>query len=156
MKSITELGIRLTTLGHRNWVLLVDSAYPEQCAPGVETIVTVGPHLSVLQTVVQAFQRAPHIRPVACLDAEIEWLDDNQIAGVEALRSSMQRALQDFEVEMIPHEELLAVLSDAASMYKVIVIKTQCMIPYSSIFFRLECGYWDEAHELALRERMNS
>jgi hypothetical protein len=36
----TKLHQQLPLLGHRNWILIVDSAYPLQVSPGIETIET--------------------------------------------------------------------------------------------------------------------
>ena len=33
-----KLNQELPLLGHRNWIMIVDSAYPLQVSPGVETI----------------------------------------------------------------------------------------------------------------------
>jgi len=35
------LDDRLPLLGHRNWIVVADSAYPWQASAGIETIVTV-------------------------------------------------------------------------------------------------------------------
>src|SRR5271165_1940011 len=36
----TKVADEMPLLGHRNWILVVDSAYPLQTSPGVETIET--------------------------------------------------------------------------------------------------------------------
>lgn len=36
-----RLAGAMSLLGHRNWILVVDSAYPLQTAPGIETIETM-------------------------------------------------------------------------------------------------------------------
>jgi hypothetical protein len=36
----TKLEQELPLLGHRNWIVIADSAYPWQTAPGIETINT--------------------------------------------------------------------------------------------------------------------
>ncbi|MCA9265721.1 MAG: hypothetical protein KDA60_17790, partial [Planctomycetales bacterium] len=38
----TELNSALPLLGHRNWVAVVDSAYPLQTAPGVKMVYVGG------------------------------------------------------------------------------------------------------------------
>jgi len=38
----------------------------------------------------------------------------------------------------------------------VLVIKTDMTIPYTSVFFELDCGYWDSDAEKRLREGMLS
>lgn len=156
MKTIVNLDVRLNALGHRNWVILADAAYPQQCATGIETLVAHAPHLDVLAELVEGFDRAPHLRPVACIDAELGFLRDDDIPGVEDMRESIRKKLSSFQIEETPHEEILENMSVAASVYKVLVVKTPCLIPYSSVFFRLECGYWGDEQEKALRARLET
>jgi hypothetical protein len=35
----------------------------------------------------------------------------------------------------------MAKLNDAAETYRVLIIKTNMRIPYTSVFVRLDCGY---------------
>ena len=48
-------------MGHRNWILIVDSAYPLQSSPGVETIETNAGMIDVVQSVLGSQQL--HSRP---------------------------------------------------------------------------------------------
>jgi hypothetical protein len=34
------------------------------------------------------------------------------------------------------------------------VLKTRMTIPYTSVFLRLDCGYWSDEQEKRLREKM--
>ena len=36
----SQLSERLPEFGHRNWIVIADSAYPRQSAPGIETVYT--------------------------------------------------------------------------------------------------------------------
>lgn len=148
-----RLLAKLPYLGHRNWVLVVDSAYPLQNATGVETVIADEPHSEAVSRAVKSFERFKHVNPVAVLDAELEFLDESLCAGVDELKKNLSETLADLVTERVPHEDLLLQLSDAASVYSTLVIKTPSTIPYSSVFFRLECGYWDADREATLRAR---
>ncbi len=56
----------------------------------------------------------------------------------------------------LPHEEIISKLDQAGEMFRVLLIKTNMRIPYTSIFFELECGYWDAEPENRLRAAMRS
>jgi hypothetical protein len=43
-----RLDEAMPLLGHRNWILVVDSAYPLQISPGIETIETDASQLDVV------------------------------------------------------------------------------------------------------------
>ncbi len=76
-------------LGHRNWILIVDSAYPLQSSPGVETIETNASHLDVLQYVLGAVNNSIHVRPLITMDSELPYVPDDDAPGASAYRSQI-------------------------------------------------------------------
>jgi hypothetical protein len=64
-------------LGHRNWILIVDSAYPLQTSPGVETIETNAAQLEVARTVLSEIENSIQVRPVVFMDAELPFISDS-------------------------------------------------------------------------------
>jgi hypothetical protein len=73
-------------MGHRNWVLVVDSAYPLQSSPGVETIETGRPMGEVLSAVLDTINHAPHVRPDLFMDAELPFVPEADAPGVTHYR----------------------------------------------------------------------
>src|SRR5258707_6811844 len=73
-------------LGHRNWILVVDSAYPLQTSPGVETIETNADQLTVVQSVLDAVHHSIHVRPLVYMDAELPFVPDQDAPGVSTYR----------------------------------------------------------------------
>ncbi|MGH9590929.1 MAG: hypothetical protein ACRD25_11070, partial [Terracidiphilus sp.] len=59
----------LPLLGHRNWILIVDSAYPLQVTPGIQTIETDEPMLAVAHFVLGTIDQSIHVRPDIFMDA---------------------------------------------------------------------------------------
>ena len=53
-------------------------------------------------------------------------------------------------------EEIIAKLDEAGKTFHVLVLKTRMTIPYTSVFVRLDCGYWTEEQEKKLREKMGA
>ncbi|NLX28689.1 MAG: hypothetical protein GXY59_06930 [Bacteroidales bacterium] len=47
-----------------------------------------------------------------------------------------------------------SLVSERSAMFKVLVLKTTEVIPYSSVFIELDCKYWSAEQEKALREKM--
>src|SRR5271163_1497485 len=68
-------------LGHRNWILIVDSAYPFQTSPGVEMIETNADQVEVIQSVLDAIHSSRHVRPVVSMDAELPFVPDDDAPG---------------------------------------------------------------------------
>jgi hypothetical protein len=139
----------LPRLGHRNWIAVVDAAYPEMIAPGVTTLVG-----GSLAEILKAVEAQPHLRPEAFLDEELFHLTDVDVPGVQAERALIQSLLTDIPTHRVLHERIIALLDEAARTFRVLIVKTKSQIPYSSVFLRLDCGYWSAESETHLRERM--
>jgi hypothetical protein len=58
------------------------------------------------------------------------------------------------EVRALPHEEIIAKLDRAGEFFRVLVVKTNMRIPYTSVFSELDCGYWNAQAEKKLRASM--
>jgi len=141
---------QLPRLGHRNWIAVVDSAYPWQTADGVETIVTGADQVEVMHHVIEAVDAAPHVRPVFLLDAELEHLPEPDAPGITEYRATLARLLNGRKSERLPHEEIITRLAKAARDFRVLVLKTTFTLPYTSLFLQLGCAYWSVEAEQRL------
>lgn len=144
----------LPLLGHRNWILIVDSAYPLQISPGIETIETGEGLPEVASDVLKVVDRSIHVRPDVYMDAELPFIDGSDAPEVSRYRSTIRTVLGERKVTSLPHEQLLQKISEAGSTYKILVLKTNETIPYTSVFLRLDCKYWSDEAEARLREAM--
>lgn len=142
---------RLPAYGHRNWICIVDSAYPAQTSAGVETVVTGADQLTVVREVLAAVGQAHHVKPVAVIDAELSAVAEADAPGITAYRAELERVLAGTVVERTPHETIIRDLDRAGSLVSVLVLKTKLSLPYTSVFLRLECGYWTPEAEARLR-----
>ena len=148
------LDEELPLLGHRNWILIVDSAYPFQSSPGVETIETDAPQIEVLRYVLAAMERSIHLRPDIFLDKELSYVPEEDASGVSAYRREIQAVLSSFAPESVPHEQLIGRVDEAGKTMHVLVLKSRIAVPYSSVFLRLNCRYWSDDAEKRMRARM--
>ena len=146
-----ELIRDLPLMGHRNWVVVADSAYPLQTAPGVKTVYAGGDHIAVLDQVLEAVSRQKHVRPVIFTDAELKHVDEKYAPGIGVLREQLQMVLAGRDAQMLPHEEVIQQLDEAGETFRIMIIKTDLTLPYTSVFIRLDCGYWSAEAENALR-----
>ena len=141
-------------MGHRNWVLVVDSAYPLQSSPGVETIETGRPMGEVLSAVLDTINHAPHVRPDLFMDAELPFVPEADAPGVTHYREELPGLLRGEPVQAMLHEHLIAQVGEAGASFHVLVLKTTLTVPYSSVFLRLNCRYWSDAAEARMRAKM--
>ncbi len=127
---------------------------PLQTSAGVETVETNANQLDVVRTVLDQLSKAKHVRPVIFTDAELKVVPETDAAGVTAYREALSSLLGKTEVQSLPHEEIISKLDEAGKTFHVLVLKTNMTIPYTSVFIRLECGYWSADAEKRLREKM--
>ncbi len=151
-----RLKEELPLLGHRNWIAVVDSAYPLQTSAGIETVNTNADQLEVVKTVLDQLAKAKHVRPVIFTDAELKVVPESDAAGVTAYREALSTLVGKTEAQSLPHEEIISKLDEAGKTFHILVLKTNLTIPYTSVFIRLECAYWKPAAEKRLREAMAS
>ena len=151
-----RLNDELPLLGHRNWIAVVDSAYPLQTSAGIETINTNDDQLDVVKTVLDQLTKAKHVRPEIFTDAELKVVPESDAAGITAYREALTSLLGNTEAQSLPHEEIISKLDEAGKTFHILVLKTKLTIPYTSVFIRLECAYWKPDAEKRLREKMAS
>lgn len=145
---------RLPLYGHRNWIVIADPAYPAQSSPGIETIVSNADQLEVVRAVLKAVDGSKHVRPILYTDAELRYVSDSDAPGISAYREQLARVLGSRPVSALPHEQIISKLDDAGKTFRVLIIKTNMTLPYTSVFLQLDCGYWSADAEQRLRAAM--
>jgi L-fucose mutarotase/ribose pyranase (RbsD/FucU family) len=149
-----KLEHELPLLGHRNWIVIADSAYPWQTAAGIETINTGAEQLEVIKAVLTALDGAHHVKANIFLDAELAHVPEADAKGVSMYRDELNSLLGKRAVESLPHEQIIAKLDEAGKTFHVLLLKTKLTIPYTSVFLQLDCAYWDAGAEKRLREAL--
>lgn len=150
----TKLQKELPLLGHRNWIVVADSAYPLQTAPGIETIYVEADQIEIVKGVLAELAKTQHVKPTIYTDAEMKYVAETNAPGISAYRDELGKALTKQPVQVLPHEQIIGKLDEAGKTFKVLLIKTPLTKPYTSVFFQLECGYWDAESEQQLRAAM--
>jgi hypothetical protein len=149
------LSDRTQLFGHRNWIVIVDSAYPAQSRDGIETSVTGAGQLEVLRQVLDTLEGMKHVRPTAYTDAELPHVSEQDAPGIDSYRKDLAKALRQRPVLTLPHEGIIAKLDEAAKVFRVLILKTNSRLPYTSIFLELDCGYWNSDAEKRLRQSIS-
>ena len=142
-------------MGHRNWILIVDSAYPLQVSPGVETIETNADQIEVISDVLRQISSSRHIRPLVFEDQELSFVTDEDAPGVTPYRDTLKSLLSPYDAHALPHEQLIARIDQAGATFHVLVLKTTMTVPYTSVFLQLDCKYWSADAEARMRKAMS-
>ena len=147
-----QLDRLLPLYGHRNWIVVDDSAYPAQSRPGIETVVSGAGHIEVARKVLDSIASGRHVRANIYLDHELQFVTDDDAPGVTRYRQQLAALLKSTSTATLPHEQIIAKLDQTAQVFRVLIIKTDLTIPYTSVFFELDCGYWSTDAENRLRQ----
>jgi hypothetical protein len=147
---------RLQLYGHRNWLVIADSAYPAQSKQGVETILVNDEQTTVLARTFEILRECKHVKPTIFTDEELSFVAESDAPGVTSYRKQLGLFFRDTEVRALPHEEIIARLDEVAAVFRVLFLKTNMRIPYTSVFLELECGYWNAQAEDRLRAAMRA
>jgi D-ribose pyranose/furanose isomerase RbsD len=146
----------ISMFGHRNWIVVADSAYPIQTSPGIETITVDADQLAVVEEVLSDLSKAKHVRPIVYTDSELNYVPEGSAQGVTAYREALAPLLASQDTHKLLHEQIIQKLDEAGKTFKVLIIKTPLTIPYTSVFFQLDCGYWSSKDESQMRAAMKS
>jgi hypothetical protein len=149
-----ELTTALPLYGHRNWIVVSDSAYPAQSKPGIETIVSGAGLLEVARKVLDAIDASRHVRANVYLDQELDFVSEADAPGVTHFRQQLTGLLKSANKIPMLHEQIIAKLDQVSQIFRVLIIKTDLTIPYTSLFFELGCAYWPADAEDRMRKAM--
>jgi hypothetical protein len=156
MKSNWEnlLKQRLQLYGHRNWLVVADAAYPAQSKPGIETILADKESTVVLARAFRILRTCKHITAKVWIDEEMKYVTERDAPGITAHRKRLGNLLDGYSVCALQHEEIISRLDHLSEKFRVLLVKTNTRIPYTSAFLEFGCGYWNADAETRLRTAM--
>jgi hypothetical protein len=146
------LAERLPLYGHRNWIVVVDAAYPAQISQGIETILCEDTQIDVVKGVLEALAGSTHVRPTIYIDRELDALSETDAPGISEYRKQLAVVLGSREKNPLLHEKIIAKLDEAGRTFKVLMLKTRLTLPYTSVIIQLDCKYWSDGAEKRLRK----
>lgn len=152
----TEIEKTIQLFGHRNWIVVADGAYPKQSNPAIKTITVDASQLEVVKFVQESIARTTHVQATIFVDKEMAFVPEKDAKGIEKYRTDLNKILNSKNLSTKFHEEIIADLDKSGELFDVLIIKTKLAIPYTSVFFRLECGYWNAEAEQNLRTNLNA
>lgn len=150
----TALQEKLPLLGHRNWIVITDMAYPLQAKEGITTLYASESYTEVLGTVKKMLDTSAHVYAHTYQDKELSFLEEDICPGIANLKEEMKKVLSPTEIMHIEHDNLIGRLDSISNLFEVVIIKTGLTKPYTSTFFELDCKYWDNHKQSILNGRI--
>lgn len=151
----TEVESTIKLYGHRNWIVVADGAYPKQSNPAIKTISVDANQLEVVQFVNEIVKKSTHVRANIFVDKEMAFVPEKEAKGIENYRTELHKIIDKKDLKTQLHEDIIRELDSSAKLFDVLIIKTNLSIPYTSVFFQLDCGYWNAEAEKNLRTNLN-
>lgn len=153
-KSEVEQTLKL--FGHRNWIVIADAAYPEQSNPAIKTITIDDSQLEAVEFVSQLVEKTSHVDANIFIDKEMAYVQEEDAQGITSYIANLDTILKGKPVKSKLHEDIIRELDSSAKLFNVLIIKTDLAIPYTSVFFQLECGYWNAEAEKSMRQHLEA
>ena len=119
-------------------------------------MVTGAEHIEVLRKVVETIGACGHVCTHVYVDEELDYIQEQDAPGVAAYRDELQEFLKEMSLSHMPHEQIIGKLDQSAHIFRILILKTNMMIPYTSVFIELDCGYWSAAAEQKLRRAIDA
>jgi hypothetical protein len=153
------LDERLPYFGQGNWIVVTDSAFPLRSAAGIETVISNDSHVNTVRQVLELLSKNVHVRPVVYTDRELNHVAEQDAPGIDAYRQLLSGLFEKFFPDSNPradqHAGMIRTIDEAAKTFNVLIIKTNMVLPYTSVFFELRAGYWSDEAEKRLRESIH-
>lgn len=151
----TDIENTIKLYGHRNWIVVADGAYPKQSNPAIKTIAVDANQLEVVQFVNEIIKKSTHVRANIFVDKEMDFVPEKDAKGIDNYRTELNKILDKKDLKTQLHEDIIKELDNSAKLFDILIIKTNLSIPYTSVFFQLNCGYWNAEAEKNLRTNIN-
>lgn len=152
----TEVENTIKLFGHRNWIVVADGAYPKQSNLAIKTITVDANQLEVVQFVNEVINKSTHVQANIFVDKEMAFVAEKDAKGIDKYRTELNKILDKKNLKTQLHEDIIKELDNSAKLFDVLIIKTNLTIPYTSVFFQLDCGYWNAEAENNLRTNLNA
>ena len=152
----SQFGEQLSLLGHRNWILVVDKAFPAQNAAGIITINTGEALMPVLQYTIKQIEASTHVKPIVFTDKELNYISVKQVPEIEKFKTDLFAVIPKDQAQTMLHDSVFVKIAKASELFRIVVLKTEQVIPYSSVFLQLDCKYWGGEDEKLLREAIKN
>ncbi len=141
-------------LGNFNWIIIAEPSFSALNRRGITTITVDATSPEVLKQVFSSLESNGHVDGKIYFSKESRFLKESDTPGISFFKLKRNKAINGRKARALDHLALEMLIIEAKEKYNILLIKTNTLLPYSSVFLELESGYWDGESETALRKRM--
>ena len=151
---IKLVNTEILELSKFSWIIVTDPAFASLNQRSITTVTVDSSSPEVLEEVFSILENNGQVDSKIYFSKESRFLKESDIPGIREFKIKRENAIEGRKTRALDHLALEILLMDAQKKYRVLIIETNTLIPYSSIFLELESAYWDGESETALRKRM--
>lgn len=145
---------QVNMLGDRNWIVVAEASFPAFNRPGFTQVLAGEEVPEVIEQVLTTLEQTENVRPNVFVARELRSVDNNFAPGIDQMRDRIEVSLHSLDTTELEQRSLITLVDSANTRYNVLVIRTSTALPYTSIFFELQPGYWDAESEDHLRRKL--
>lgn len=154
MELRNQIAENVTPLGARNWIVIAEASYPVYAGTGVQTIAVDAPSDAVFMEVLDILEAEGKLIPRIWICKEMDAVTEDYAPGIRKYRQSIGKLIPGRFHYSLPNRIINSQVEDAIKQFRVLVIKTNTILPYSNICIELDSGYWSADSEAELRNRI--
>jgi hypothetical protein len=83
-------------------------------------------------------------------------VQEDDYPGVADIRDEIARTFDQTRLSSIPHAQVLSDIHEVGKTFRILLIKTNSTIPYTSVYMRLDCGYMTDEVDHQIRNSVAS
>ncbi len=150
-----QIAPELTRLGARNWIVIADPTLPVLAGAGVQVLPVEANNADTLREVLDQLELQAALVPRLWLSRELTAIPENRAPGIRRYTREMKNLIRGRFHYYIDQRFIDMQLAQAAAHYRVLYLKTNTHLPYSSIAIELDSGYWNSDAEAEIRQRLD-
>ena len=149
-----SIAPQLQQLGARNWVVIADPTYPIPAGAGVLAMPVPSSSEDTFREVLDLLELQASLTPRIWVCNEMEAVTESLAPGIKEYRTAVNSLLSGRFCYRLDEKIISMQLADAAQKYRVLYLKTNTQLPYSTIAIELDSGYWNPDAEAEIRQRL--
>lgn len=149
-----RIAPNLLQLGARNWVVVADPAAPLPAGTGIVSINVPANTVETFREVLDLLEIEGALVPRIWVSHELNVVPEERAPGIEEHRRELAKLLLGRFYYEVNSRVIDMQLAQAAKDFRILYIRTNTRLPYSSIAIELDSGYWGPDAEAEVQRRL--
>lgn len=149
-----QIAPNLLQLGARNWVVVADPACPLPAGTGIVSINVPASTIDAFREVLDLLEIEGAVVPRIWVSHELSAVPENRAPGITEHREALEKLLLGRFHYEVNSRVIDMQIAQAAKDFRILYIRTNTRLPYSSIAIELDSGYWSSDAETEVQKRL--